>query len=273
MGAINHNITDLLSQAKRVRQIIIEQSKRANVGHIGSALSIVDILVTIYEGVIKIPEPSSQDRDRFVLSKGHAALALYAILHLKNYVSQAELDGYCQNNSQLGVHPEHRLAGVDFCTGSLGMGLSMGAGAALGAKIQKSARNVFVVMSDAELNEGSVWEAAMFAAHHRLHNLINIVDVNGQQALGFTEQVLSTLPLAERWQAFGWQVFEVDGHDIGEILTALTSAMSQTSLKPTVILANTQLGHGVSFMQRQIKWHYLPLNDAQYQQALSEVSK
>jgi transketolase len=250
-----------------IRRHVLEQSKRANVGHIGSALSVADILATLYGGVLR-GRPDDADRDRFVMSKGHAALALYAALHMAGYVSHESLDSYCADGSELGVHPHHGLTGVDFSTGSLGHGLPMAAGAALGAKMQASSRRVFVLLSDAECNEGSVWEAAMFAAHHRLDNLVAIVDVNGQQALGYTADVLSLDPLEERWRSFGWDVHSVDGHD--QQVLASTIAGLSASL-PHVLVAHTTFGKGVSFMEGQIRWHYMPMNDEQYALALGEI--
>ena len=256
--------------ADTIRRIVLEQSKRANVGHIGSALSIADIVATLYARVLRIRYPEDPDRDRFVLSKGHAVLAVYAALHLSGWLSEAELNTFCADGSLLGVHPEHALRGIDFSTGSLGMGLSFGAGAALAARLQRSRRRVFVLLSDAECNEGSVWEAAMFAAQHRLENLVAIVDLNSQQALGYTADVLSTAHLADRWRAFSWDVVEVDGHD-GDRMAAAFDRLETRAGAPHVIVAHTVFGHGVSFMERQIKWHYLPMSDEQYYLALSEI--
>ena len=168
------------------------------------------------------------------------------------------------------MHPERELAGVDFSTGSLGQGLSMGAGAALAARLQNSQRRVFVVTSDAECNEGSEWEAAMFAAHHQLANLVVIVDVNGQQALGYTRDVLDLSPMADRWRSFGWDARDVDGHDVEALQRELHDCLV-TSDQPHVLLARTTAGKGVSFMEGQIKWHYQPMTDDEYQKALVEV--
>jgi transketolase len=243
--------------AKRIRRIILEQSKRADVGHIGSALSIADIT-------------EDPDRDRFILSKGHAALALYAALYSRGWITDDDLKTYCADGSLLGVHPERDLKGVDFSTGSLGQGLCVGAGAALGARRQGSSRRAFVLVSDAECNEGALWEAVMFAAHHHLANLIAIVDLNGQQALGHTEQVLSLSPLDERWRAFGWDVHMVDGHDVSEI-TRIVSTLDTDSGPPHVLIARTVFGKGVSYMENQIKWHYWPMTNDEYRQALAEI--
>ncbi len=255
---------------RQIRRIILDQSKRAHVGHIGSALSIADIIAALYEHVLRIPDPDHPDRDRFVLSKGHAALAVYAALFLKGWLTEQALNSYCADGTLLGVHPEHALRGVDFSTGSLGHGLPMGAGAAMAARLQRSSRRVFVLVSDAECNEGSLWEAVMFAAHHRLSNLIAIVDLNGQQALGYTDQVLSLRPLADRWRAFGWDVREVDGHDVAAI-TETISHLDTASGPPHVVIAHTVFGKGVSYMERQIKWHYWPMSDIEYRQAIMEI--
>ena len=256
--------------ASQIRRIVIEQAKRANVGHIGSALSIADLVAALYSGGLRIGGPTDPDRDRFVLSKGHAVLAVYAALHLRGWLPPEALDTYCGDGSRLGVHPEHILDGVDFSTGSLGQGLSMGSGAALAARLQGSRRRVFVLVSDAECNEGALWEAVMFAAHHRLANLTAIIDLNGQQALGYTEDVLSLSPMAERWRAFGWDVHEVDGHDVAGLRQRI-DGLDTTSGPPHVLVARTIFGKGVSYMERQIKWHYWPMSDVEYRQALAEI--
>jgi transketolase len=267
--------------SKQMRQIILNQSKRANVGHIGSCLCVVEILCAIYGEALRAISPLDPDRDRFVLSKGHAGLALYAALALKGWIRAEQLDTFCGDNSILGVHPEAALAGVDFSTGSLGHGLSFSVGAALAARLQGSARRAFCLISDAECNEGSVWEAAMFAAHHRLGNLRVILDVNGQQAFGLTTEVLDISNLGERWAAFGWRVSEVDGHSVDQIAEALSSDAGEE--KPHIVLARTIFGKGVSYMEQglpagrkslpihRINWHYLPMSDREYEIALTEL--
>jgi transketolase len=253
----------------RIRRIVIEQSKRANVGHIGSSLSVADILGTLYAGVLAGAGPADPERDRFVLSKGHASLALYAALHETGVIDADELASFCVDGSRLGTHPDHVLPGVDFSTGSLGHGLSLAAGSALAARLSGSPRRTFALMSDAECNEGSVWEAVMFAAHHELASLVLIVDVNGQQALGYTHEVLDLSPLDERWRAFGWDVRTVDGHDC-DALRAVIDGLAPTGA-PHVVLAQTVFGRGVSYMEREIAWHYLPMDDEQYATALAEL--
>ena len=255
-----------------IRRIILEQSKRANVGHIGSGLSVADIVATLYGGVLNLPALDHPDRDRFVLSKGHAVLALYAALHLRGWLTAERLATYCGDGSILGVHPEHALPGIDFSSGSLGQGLSVGAGVALAARLKGSSRRAFVLLSDAECNEGSLWEAIMFAAHHRIANLIAIVDLNGQQALGYTENVMSLTPMADRWRAFKWDVHEVDGHDAAAMAATIARLDTRTGA-PHVLIAKTVFGKGVSFMERQIKWHYWPMSDDEYRQAIADVER
>jgi transketolase len=258
--------------AESIRRTTIDQSKRANVGHVGSALSIADILAALFAGPLANVDPDDPDRHRLVLSKGHAVLALYGALHACGRLSDAQLDTYCGDGSHLAGHPEHALAGIDFSTGSLGQGLSLAAGCALGARLQGSDRLAFAVMSDAELNEGSVWEAAMFAAQHRLSRLVAIIDVNGQQALGYTRDVLDLEPLAARWESFGWDVHEVDGHDLRG-LGATLQALRLDSGAPHVVLARTVFGKGVRFMENRIEWHYLPQTDTEYALAAAELGR
>jgi len=256
--------------AYQIRRRVLEQSMRANVGHIGSALSIADIVATVYSRFLAAQPPDHDDRDRFILSKGHAALAVYSALHLLGRISSDELNSYCADGSRAGVHPERQLAGIDFSTGSLGHGLSIGAGAALAGKMLGSQRRTFVLLSDAECNEGSIWEAAMFAGHHRLSGLIAIVDMNGQQALGYTRDVLHVASMADRWRTFGWATYEVNGHDTDQMAAAVREAARVTDA-PSVVLANTVFGKGVSFMEARIMWHYMPMSDEEFARALAEI--
>lgn len=249
-----------------MRRAVLEQSKRANIGHIGSALSIADIVGVLVDDVLRLD--GGADRDRFVLSKGHAVLAWYCALLAAGRLSLDDLNTFAGDGTLLAGHPEHAFEHVDFSTGSLGQGLSIGAGAALAAKVEKSSRRVYVLLSDAECNEGSVWEAIMFAAQHRLSNLVAIIDLNGQQALGYTRDVLDLSPMAERWRAFGWDVQEVDGHDPDALRDSLTDLEGE---RPHVIVAHTTFGKGVDFMESRIEWHYLPMGDDQYASALEQV--
>lgn len=255
-----------------ISRIVLEQSMRARVGHIGSSLSVSGILAALYGGTLQGKGPRDPDRDRFILSKGHAALALYAALSLRGWLSAEDLDTYCGDGTLLGVHPDSELPGVDFSTGSLGHGLPMAVGAAIAARMQRSARRVFVLLSDAECDEGSLWEAAMLASHQGLSNLIAIVDLNGQQALGYTKDVLSLEPLAAKWRAFGWDAHEVDGHDVAGLVRAIDSLWTRPSA-PHVVIARTVFGHGVSFMESQIKWHYLPMSQADYDDAMRQIER
>jgi transketolase len=258
------------SLAYEIRCTIVDESMRAGVGHIGSALSIADLLAALYGGVLRIGEPAEPERDRFVLSKGHAALALYAALAATDRIDRELLGTYCGEESMLGAHPEHVLPGVDFSTGSLGQGLSIATGAALAAQRQRSGRRVFALLSDAECNEGAVWEAIMFASHHQLSNLVAIIDVNGQQALGYTRDILDPGPAAVRWRAFGWDVHEVNGHDTDQ-LVATIDALDVERGPPHVLLADTVFGKGVGFMESRIEWHYLPLDEELHRRARAEL--
>jgi transketolase len=262
---------DLDALAGRIRRTVIDRAKAAGVGHIGSALSIVDLIAALYGRVLRLPAPDDADRDRFILSKGHAALALYAALHERGLIDRELLDSYCRDDTPLGTHPEHEVSGIDFSTGSLGHGLSVGAGAALAARLAGSQRRVFVLLSDGECDEGSVWEAVMFAAQHRLTNLVAIVDANGQQAFGYTRDVLDLSPLAARFDAFGWDAHEVDGHD-PERLADLLDRLPGPPGPPHVVVAHTVFGRGVSFMESQIDWHYWPLDDELYARALADLA-
>ena len=256
--------------ARSARRLILDAAYRAGVGHIGSALSVVDILAVLYGGVLRIPALDDRDRDRFILSKGHSALALYAVLALAGHLPLTALDGYCEDGG-LGVHPARTTPGVDFSTGSLGHGLSYGVGAALSARLDTSSRRVVVLLSDAELNEGSTWEAVMFAAHHRLGALTAVVDLNGQQALGHTRDVLDLEPVGDRFRSWGWDAHEVDGHDATALREVLAGRLPVFS-PPRVVLARTVSGKGVRFMEGRVPWRYLPMNDEEYRSACDDVA-
>lgn len=257
--------------SNEIRKIIIQNSKLAGVGHIGSSLSIADLVGVLYQDILQIKNPDDHERDRFILSKGHAVLALYAALFLKGFLSKEEIDSFSQNNSRIGVHPKHFLPGVEFTTGSLGQGITFATGAALSAKIQKSNRKIYCLISDAELNEGSFWEAILFAAHHKLKNLVIMLDLNGQQALGRTEDVINISDISKKMSDFGFFVEEIDGHDQEKIRSTLKDFVAQKSDKPTFIVANTISGKGISFMEKSIPWHYKSMNDQEYQQSCKEL--
>lgn len=262
---------DLARIAKIIRKDVLTISHRANVGHIGSALSIVDILTVLYFSVLRVnaKKPYDPSRDRFILSKGHAAAALYAVLFRRGFLTKRELSSFCADGGMVGVHPDRMVEkGIECSTGSLGHGLSIGIGMALGLQKRGHHARVFVLLSDAELNEGSTWEAIMFAAHHKLGNLVAVVDVNGSQAFGKTENILALRPLALKWAAFGWDVYEVNGHSLEDISTAFLRVGFQ---HPSVILAKTVIGKGVDFMENNFVWHYLSLSPEQYIKARQQL--
>ncbi len=256
--------------ANEIRRLVLIESKRAGVGHIGSSLSIAEIVALLYSSVLNIKSPDDPERDRFILSKGHAVLALYAALHLKGFLTREELGTFCDDGTSLCGHPEIEVPGIDFATGSLGMGLSFGVGCALAAKKTNSSRKVYVLVSDAELNEGALWESVLFAGHHALSNLVVFVDQNGQQALGYTKDVLDTSSVEKKFSAFNWDTQVVDGHDCKAMLDAVCR-LDYKSGAPHVLIARTTFGKGVSYMENQIQWHYLPMTDEQFQLAMKEI--
>lgn len=269
MGTDGARLAGCAEMSRAMKRWIVEQSLASNVGHIGSSLSIADLLAALWGGVMRNPGTTAEDRDRFILSKGHAALALYAAMRWNGIIDEATYRTYCGEASLLGVHPECALPGVDLCTGSLGQGLSVGCGLAYGFRKQHRAPRVFVLLSDAECNEGQVWEAAMFAAQHRLSNLTALIDLNGVQALGRTRDILS-LNQRAIWEAFGWETKEIDGHDLGAIVGALEAPPHHES-KPRVLVARTNAGRGVSFMLDQVDWHYKNLTAEEAALALKEL--
>ena len=249
---------DLERIARQLRFKLIQMSHAAGTPHLGSALSCVDILVAAYWKILKIDpaHPRDPGRDRFILSKGHAATALYATLAARNFFPAAWLDTFAQHHSPLAEQPAPGCApGVELATGSLGHGLPVGLGIALAARIQKQDFRVIVVMSDGECNEGSVWEAALFAPRHRLDNVAIIVDYNKWQATGRSNEVMALQSLREKFAAFGWSAREVDGHDISALAAAMEK-IPDGSGKPIAIVANTIKGRGVSFMEDDNNWHY-----------------
>jgi transketolase len=254
-----------------IRRVILDQAHRAGEGHIGSALCVADILAVLYRDVIA-GRLRGECRDRVVLSKGHAALGLYAALYLSGELTAQQLAQYCEDGSELGVHPQHGLPGVEFTTGSLGQGLSFATGCALAARLNGEEWRTYVLCSDAECDEGAIWESAMFAAHHRLGNLVAIVDHNGQQAMGPTASILSLGDLRLRWEAFGWRAVEVDGHDDRSLRAALTPA-DGAAKQPVAVIANTVFGKGVDFMEGQLRWHYSSMSDADHVRALASLGE
>ena len=261
---------DRATMAATLRRWIIQRSFEAGVGHIASGLCVADIMAVLWGGLLHEPGGNHPDRDRFILAKGHAALCLYAALRWNDLIDEETFRTFCANGSNLGVHPEPGLPGIEVATGSLGQGLSIACGIASALKSRQSPAKVYVLLSDAECNEGQVWEAAMFAAQHSLDNLIAIVDFNGMQALGWTRDILDQSNLAQRWSAFGWRSLEVDGHDETALHHALTSGIANRT-GPAVVVARTQQGKGVSFMERKLEWHYRNLTPELAAQAVHEI--
>jgi transketolase len=256
--------------AAALRRWIIQRSFEAGVGHIASGLCVADIMAVLWGDVLRNAGTSDPDRDRFVLAKGHAALCLYSALRWRGLIDEATFRGFCANGSNLGVHPEPGLPGIEVATGSLGQGLSVACGLAYALKARRSPARVFALLSDAECNEGQVWEAAMFAAQHQLDNLIAVIDFNEMQALGFTRDIIDQSNLRQRWEVFGWRALEVNGHDEAALREALTTRIADRT-GPAVVVARTIQGKGVSFMERQLEWHYRNLSPELAERAVFEI--
>lgn len=256
--------------ANRIRQNALKMVHRAKASHIASALSIVDVLAVLYGQVMRFEstKPNDSMRDRFILSKGHACVAVYSTLAEVGLIQKTQLETYGEDFSWLMNHISHKVDGVEFSTGSLGHGLPFGVGKALAAKSRGVTWRTFVLLSDGEMDEGSNWEALMFAAHHKLFNLTAIIDYNKLQSLGTVAETLGLEPLADKLRAFGCEVYEIDGHDHKLIAAALLSVAQN---KPTVILAHTTKGKGVSFMENRVDWHYKNPNDEQLAMAITEL--
>jgi len=250
-------IESLENLASEIRYQIIRMSHLGKAAHLGSALSIVDLLVGLYWRFLKInpKDPENLDRDRFILSKGHAIIALYPILGAKGFFSEKILQTFNQEASALPEHPIPRsVPGLEAATGALGHGLSLGIGQALAGKILKKDYRVVVLLGDGECNEGSIWEAAMFAPKKNLNNLIAIIDFNKWQATGKSEEIMHLSPLKDKWKAFGWQTYEINGNDMQSILKTFVEI--EPCEKPIAIIANTIKGRGISFMEDNNNWHY-----------------
>lgn len=261
-------------RACKARMGIIEGVFNAKSGHPGGSLSCVDILTYLYFDHMNIDpqDPKNEDRDRFVLSKGHAAPALYSVLALRGFFPVEELKTLRKSDSMLQGHPSVKYTpGVDMCTGSLGQGISAACGMALGAKLAGKSFRVFTVLGDGEIQEGQVWEAAMYASAKGLDNLVAVVDNNGLQIDGKIAEVNSPYPIAEKFKSFGWNVIEISAHSFDEIDAAFNAA-AEFKGKPSVIVASSVKGKGVSFMEDQVGWHGTAPNAEQYEQAMSELN-
>lgn len=262
--------------AWKIRRHGIEMTHISKGSHIGAILSVTDIIAVLYNDIANVDpqNPKMPERDRIILSKGHAGAAIYAALAEKGFFDVEELKTHYADGSRLSGHVSHKgIPGVEFSTGSLGHGLSVAAGMAYGAKKDHKDHNVFVILGDGECDEGSVWEAALMANHYRLNNLVAVIDHNKMQSLDFCDNTIELSPFADKWKAFGWNVIDIDGHNHDELRDAYKKATSSES-KPTVIIANTIKGKGISFMENNILWHYrFPHEGEEYDSAVAELKE
>ena len=265
--------------AWKIRRHGIEMTHLSGGSHIGAIMSVADIIAMLYCEVLEydVKNPTSDKRDRMILSKGHAGAAIYAAIAEVGFIPVEELKTHYQNGSRLSGHVSHHVPGIDFSTGSLGHGLSVGSGMAYAIKKENKDNNVYVVLGDGECDEGAVWEAALFANHFRLNNLVAIVDFNHMQSLDFCENTLELGNFSEKWKAFGWNVIETDGNShkaLRKAFRILSEMQKEENHKPTVILASTTKGCGISFMENDILWHYrFPHNGWEYDCAVNELHK
>jgi len=268
------DIKNLQLKAEEIRKRLVEIVYASKGGHIGGSLSSIEIETALYFHVMNIDpaHPEMADRDRFILSKGHSVEALYSVLAARGFVEQSLLDTYGHFNSKLAGHPTKKTPGVELNSGALGHGLSVGVGMAIGAKMSKNGFRTYVLMGDGEQGEGSIYEAAMSAGHYKLDNLVAIIDRNTLQISGNTENVMALEPMRERWEAFGWEVFDTKGNDIEDIVNTLES-FDHSNAKPKLIIAHTTKGNGISFMERGAKWHHGVPVEQQYNEAISEINE
>jgi transketolase len=259
LAAMKMDLPRLEKLARETRAWIIENSHKTQTPHLGSCLSCVDILIAAYFHVLRIDtaEPANPDRDRFILSKGHGAAALFPVLAKRGFYPESLLDGYGEDGGLVAEHPPtpSHLPGIEAATGSLGHGMPMGLGMALAGRMQKRSYNVIALVSDGECNEGSIWESAMLAASQKVERLCVVVDFNKWQATGRSREVLALDPLVDKWRAFGWSATEADGHDMAGLVRLLSGVPDGTG-KPVLVVAHTVKGKGVSFMEDDNNWHY-----------------
>lgn len=268
-------ISKLESMAKEIRKTVLKAISAAGSGHPGGSLSSADIVTALYFHVMDIDpqDPKNPNRDRFVLSKGHCAPVLYAALGHRGFFPVEEMMSLRKLGSKFQGHPDmHKVPGVEMSTGSLGQGLSVSVGMALAAKLDGSRCNIYTLLGDGELDEGMIWEATMAANHYKLDNLTAIVDWNGLQIDGKNDDVMTVAPIGKKFDSFGWNVIDVDGHNMEAVVHALTLA-KYTKEKPTVIVAKTHKGQGVSFMENQAGWHGKAPNEEQLKEALAELGE
>ena len=264
---------ELRIKSVRYRMTLLKYIKMANAGHTGGSLSCTDILNVLYNEVLGVTPDSFADknRNRYIQSKGHSVEALYVVLADKGFFPEKELETLCRAGSDYVGHPTRKVKGIEFNTGALGHGLSISSGIALAAKKDHAPYRVFTLLGDGELAEGSNWEAAMMAAHYQLENLVAILDHNGLQITGPNKEVCSPYPIDEKFRAFGWDVLETDGNDVSALREAFTGILNKKSGKPTLLIANTVKGKGVSFMERRKEWHHGVPSDEKYEQAMKEL--
>lgn len=259
--------------ARNIRLHALRMTSSGGSSHVGAVFSMADIIAVLYDGVLRVDpaNPSWVERDRFILSKGHAGAGVYAALAERGFFPKDKLSGHCQDGSDLSGHVSHKgNPGIELSTGSLGHGLSVGTGMALSAKLDSAGFRVFVLLSDGECDEGSNWEAVLFAAHHKLDQLVVIIDYNKIQSLAPVAETIALEPFADKWRAFGWAVAEVDGHDHNALLATLSRLPTEPS-KPTCVIAHTIKGKGVSFMEHSVLWHYRTARGDEFTMAEREL--
>jgi len=267
-------LPDLKITAELIRKRVVEIIYSAKGGHIGGSLSSVEMTTALYFHVLNVDpqKPQNPERDRYILSKGHSVETLYATLAQKGFIEQSLLDTYGKFNSKLAGHPTKKTPGVELNSGALGHGLSVGVGLAIGAKMAKKGFKTYVLMGDGEQGEGSIYEAAMSASHYKLDNLVAIIDRNTLQISGKTETVMALEPMRQRWEAFGWEVFDVNGNDM-EAIVSTFDAFDYSNGKPKLIISHTTKGNGISYMEHGAKWHHGVPNEEQYHQAIDEIEQ
>jgi len=274
MNDSEKKIKNIQDMAKRMRKKVLDMAliAGANSSHFGGGLSIIDITATLYGEIMNLDpkNPKWENRDRFILSKGHGVLGYYTALSEIGYISEEDLKTFEKDGTYLFGHPVmKRSKGIEFSNGSLGMGLSLGIGVALAGRRKNKDYKVYVLMGDGECNEGSVWEAAMAGPHYRLDNLVAILDKNNLQQTGTNSEIMSVGDLSSKWKSFGWEVFEIDGHNVTEIYNTFLSTKELNS--PVAIVANTIKGKGFTFAENNNAWHHAPLSSSQYEAALKEL--
>jgi len=268
-----NELKELEGKAREIRKSIFRMIVHAGGGHTPASLSIVDLLTVLYFKILKVNScnPKADERDRCILSKGHSCAALYAVLAEKGFFSKNILNTFCQEGSSLGGHPDmHSVPGIDASTGSLGHGFPFGVGVALSGKLDTKNYRVYTILGDGECQEGSIWEAAMFASHHKLDNLVAIVDHNKLQAIDTISNVVNLNPLRDKWQSFGWETREINGNDIKQVLENMR-AIPFSKNKPSAIIAHTTKGKGISFMENKAIWHYRLPNPEEMESACEQL--